>query len=320
MTPQPATHQVPGHPDVAFGSLVAAELIARESRFHARIRVADAPTGTGEALVHVANSGRIAEALRPGGPLAVRRARDPQRRTGYDLVAARVTPDAAQPLPPGPGAEAAAAFDAWWERATGSPLEGTAAWASLDTRLPPSIVAAAAARGDLAGYEGARLLAREPRLGNGRADLLLDVEGREVIVEVKSTTLVIAADASPAPRRAAAAAPPGRDPVTPAGEAQGRFPDAPSTRARRHAEHLAGLGGERLIVVVIGRADATAAAAHAEVDPAFAAALAEAHAAGVDVRAGVCAVGPAGVRWLHEVPFRFEGAPSQPFAAPPAQL
>ncbi len=228
--------------DVAFPPLLAATFLRRLSRFHALVE-----TSSGEALAHVANSGRLREVLVPGNAVLLRPRPGP-RRTPFDLLLARV--------PQG---------------------EGEPGWACVDSRLPPLVAAAAAARGASPGLEEYRLVAREPRLGAGRSDLLLRGPGGEALVEVKSITLV----------RAGA----------------GLFPDCPTVRGRVQAERLASARGRRRVVVfLVQRLDAEAVRVNEPADPAFAHALGKAERKGVELTAGACRVEPAGLRWHRPLP------------------
>lgn len=105
-----------------------------------------------------------------------------------------------------------------------------------------------------------RAVRAEVRHGGSRFDFLLELShGRKLWLEVKN-----------------------------AAAAQGRaalFPDAPSLRASRHCDELAALargGAEAAIVLLAQRADVEEIRPH-PVDPAFAAALSRASAAGVRV-------------------------------------
>jgi sugar fermentation stimulation protein A len=110
---------------------------------------------------------------------------------------------------------------------------------------------------------------REVTHGASRLDLRLDAhpEAPPCWIEVKSITLV-------------------EDGVA-------LFPDAPTTRGRRHLEELAdivGAGERAAAVFVVQRDDPECFSPHPSADPAFAAALREASEAGVEVVAYRCHV------------------------------
>ncbi len=179
---------------------------------------------------HLPNPGRLQEVLDPGRRILLRPA-PPGRRTAWTAVGADLGPFLV----------------------------------SLDATLPNRAFPSFLERGTVPELRGWRILAREPRLGEGRADFLLARGRRRVWVEVKSVTLVE--------------------------NGLALFPDAPTVRGRRHLEELAGLvqrGEEALVLFVVQRPDATRFGPHAGIDPKFAEAFREALAAGVAARAVVC--------------------------------
>lgn len=160
---------------------------------------------------------------------------------------------------------------------------------SADARLPIALLHEALAEGrvpDLAGYDRVR---REVAWGHSRLDLLLEGAGAPCLVEVKSVTLV-------------------EDGV-------GLFPDAPTTRGRRHVEELAravGEGYRAAVAFVVQREDAVAFAPHAAADPDFSRALRAAVAAGVEAYAFRCRVTLEEVRLAEPLPVLL----NQPVASP----
>lgn len=147
-------------------------------------------------------------------------------------------------------------------------IEHEGRWVSVDARLPPVLVQEALASGVLGLPGFPHDLRREVRHGASRFDLAGRApDGVPCFIEAKSVNLVA-----------------GRTAL---------FPDVPTARGARHCRHLAELAGagcRGAIVFVVQREDADALAPHREVDPEFAAALAEARAAGVVVAAVRCRV------------------------------
>ena len=140
---------------------------------------------------------------------------------------------------------------------------------SVDSRLPGDLVAHALRCGLLGAEFGAySVVRREVRLGKSRIDFLL--EGARLPscwLEIKSVTLVTAGVA--------------------------RFPDAPTSRGRRHVLELtqAVKDGDRAAVLfVVQRDDATSFSPHDSADPPFGQALRHAVAVGVRVLAVRCRV------------------------------
>jgi sugar fermentation stimulation protein A len=85
----------------------------------------------------------------------------------------------------------------------------------------------------------------------------------------------------------------------------GMFPDAPTSRGRRHLETLASLvaGGDRASAVFIAqRSDAQQFTPFEAVDPGFTETLHKVAEAGVDIHAYRCAVDPTGIEILGEMP------------------
>lgn len=236
---------VPDHALRYPGPLVEGVFLARRKRFFADVRL---PDGT-EVVAHCANTGSMKGVGIPGLPCRVLHHDDPKRKLAWSLEQLCV--------------------------------DGT--WTCVNTARPNRVVEAAVAAGAVDALSGFETVAREPRLPDGsRADLLLFSGGAWVagldrpkripsdapdaatgcVVEVKHVTWV-------------------RDGVA-------VFPDAVSTRATRHLEALSEVvdAGHRAVLVLhVGRADATRFVPAADVDPTWAHALAAALDRGVEVLA-----------------------------------
>jgi sugar fermentation stimulation protein A len=158
----------------------------------------------------------------------------------------------------------------------------------INTARPNALAAQAIARGaiaELVGYDGIR---REVRLGrNARIDLLLTAEGRpNCFVEVKNVTL-----------------------QRPARPGLVEFPDCVTARGVKHLAELttAVASGDRAAMLFLAqRGDGDTFAVADDIDPGYAAALAAAVAAGVEVLCYRCTIG------LEEIrvgdPLAFAGA------------
>ena len=144
---------------------------------------------------------------------------------------------------------------------------------SVDTTLPNRLIGKALAGGALPELDGWSLVRREAPVGRHRIDFLLaGASGREMLLEVKSVTLVEAGDAL--------------------------FPDAVTARGASHLRLLRdeiGRGRAAAVMFVVQRGDARRVRAAREIDPAFAAALEQARAAGVEIHARRCRVALDGV-------------------------
>ena len=139
--------------------------------------------------------------------------------------------------------------------------------ASADARLPNVLVHEALLEGRLPQFGGYDAFRRESVYGDSRLDL--DLTGRDgrCLIETKSVTLVV--------------------------EGAGLFPDAPTTRGRKHVETLSQAvrdGHRGAAVFVVQRDDADLMTPNDKADPAFGAALRKAVGAGVEVYAYGCRV------------------------------
>jgi sugar fermentation stimulation protein A len=154
---------------------------------------------------------------------------------------------------------------------------------SVDTTLPNRLVGRALAHRALPELTDWTLERSEAPVDHGRVDFVLArADGARMALEVKSVTLVE--------------------------EGVARFPDAVTARGARHVRGLAELarqpGWFAALMFVAQRSDVKAVTAAPDIDPEFAAALAEARAAGVAVLARRCRVTLAGVALAAAVPVR----------------
>ncbi|MCB9759882.1 MAG: DNA/RNA nuclease SfsA [Alphaproteobacteria bacterium] len=134
----------------------------------------------------------------------------------------------------------------------------------VNTALPNAIAAEGVAAGVVPGLAGYPQQRAEVRYGDERSriDLLLSAEGRpDCYVEVKNVTLRV-------------------------GPGEGAFPDAVSKRATKHLRELVRVveaGDRAALLFLVSRGDVARVRPAEEIDPAYAAALREAAAAGVEV-------------------------------------
>jgi sugar fermentation stimulation protein A len=208
--------------------LLPAFFVGRPNRF-----IVEAVLEDGRRVrAHLADPGRLRELLLPGAPLRIRPVPpDPGRKTRFTVALVR------SPEPP-------------------------RAWVSVDTGLANRLAEGLLRRGGVRGLGSRWELQREVRRGNSRFDFLLTRRNEELLVEVKSVTLV---------ERGIA-----------------RFPDAPTARGARHVRELsevARAGGRALILFIVQRSDARAVTPNPTTDPLFATELAAARRAGVLLRA-----------------------------------
>ena len=151
---------------------------------------------------------------------------------------------------------------------------GTGHFTGIDTALPNRALAAALRDGAVPGLSGYDAVRAEVKYGEkSRVDFLLTGAGPDCYVEVKSVTLM-------------------RQP----GLAE--FPDTVTARGARHMAELAAMarvGHRALVLFLVQRTDAERVAVATDIDPAYAAAFAEARAAGVEALALGCEITPEGV-------------------------
>lgn len=182
-------------------------------------------------LAHLPNPGRLPEILTPKRRILLRKAEGVKRKTRWTAI--------------------------------GADLSGMLV--SIDSTLPNRFFPEALEEGAIPPLKGWRIAAREPRLGQGRSDFLLERENRRLFLEVKSVTLVEARVAL--------------------------FPDAPTLRGRRHLLELAEAvrkGASAMVLFVVQRPDATRFGPNEGIDPAFAEAFRKAIEEGVEMYALVC--------------------------------
>ncbi|MGD1879582.1 MAG: DNA/RNA nuclease SfsA [Kiloniellaceae bacterium] len=145
----------------------------------------------------------------------------------------------------------------------------------INTGRANALVGEALAAGrvpELAGYPGLR---REVRYGtNSRIDFLLEAPGKPACyLEVKSVTLS-------------------------RGGTLAEFPDSVTARGAKHLAELAavaGQGARAVLFYLVQRGDCDRVAAAADIDPAYARALDDARAHGVEVLCYKCNLSPTGI-------------------------
>ena len=174
---------------------IDASFVERPNRFLVRCRLAN-----GQLVdAFLPNPGRLHELLIPGARMWVRKNRPP-----VDV----------------PGARARTVHSALAVERDGSPI-------CLDTHITPRVTGYLIERGLVPRLKGARVVRYEVASGHSRFDILIELDGEQVVVEVKSVTLY--------------------------GNDVAMFPDAVTERGRRHFMELAALSkaGRRVLVVFV---------------------------------------------------------------------
>lgn len=185
-------------------------------------------------LVHVPNSGRMTELLEPGATVYITPVEaGGARKTRYDLMLA----------------------------------QHDGKLVSVDSRLPPLLVAEAIELGRVPELAGCDRVDREVRLGNSRVDLLLSREGSRLYVETKSVNKVE--------------------------DGAALFPDAATERGAKHLRSLIAAvenGHRAAVVFVVQREDAQRLMPDEKSDPRFCETLRTAVNSGVEALAYRCSV------------------------------
>lgn len=158
----------------------------------------------------------------------------------------------------------------------------TGALVGVNTSLPNRLVEEALDAGIVAELDGYARRRREVRYGDrSRVDFLLEDDARPpCYVEVKSVTL---ARPELSPGSAGPAA---------------EFPDAVTARGAKHLGELARVvasGGRAVLLYVVQRGDCDHVRVAGDIDPAYAAALSAARAAGVECLAYRCGIDIGGI-------------------------
>ena len=227
-----------------FEQAVTARFLRRVNRFIADIELSDGQI----VQAHLANTGRMQELLRPGVAALVRPAKNPARKTAWDLLA----------------------------------VDHGGSWVCLAAAWANDFMREWLSKGRIAGFYDWKQIEWEKKIGNSRFDFAVTLQsGERWLLEVKSVNYVI--------------------------DGHALFPDAPTTRGRRHVEELLALREEGwnvgVFFVTMGQ-PVVDVGFNAENDPEFARVMQRAIAEGADVRAFSAEILPPDVYFRGERPIR----------------
>lgn len=227
-----------------FEQAVTARFLRRVNRFIADIELSDGQI----VQAHLANTGRMQELLRPGVAALVRPAKNPARKTAWDLLA----------------------------------VDYAGSWVCLAAAWANDFMREWLSKGRIAGFYDWKQIEWEKKIGNSRFDFAVTLQsGERWLLEVKSVNYVI--------------------------DGHALFPDAPTTRGRRHVEELLALREEGwnvgVFFVTMGQ-PVIDVGFNAENDPEFARVMQRAIAEGADVRAFSAEILPPDVYFRGERPIR----------------
>lgn len=227
-----------------FEQAVTARFLRRVNRFIADIELSDGQI----VQAHLANTGRMQELLRPGVAALVRPAKNPARKTAWDLLA----------------------------------VDYAGSWVCLAAAWANDFMREWLSKGRIAGFYDWKQIEWEKKIGNSRFDFAVTLEsGERWLLEVKSVNYVI--------------------------DGHALFPDAPTTRGRRHVEELLALreqGWQVGIFFVTMGQPVIDVGFNAENDPEFARVMQRAIAEGAAVRAFSAEILPPDVYFRGERPIR----------------
>ncbi len=223
-------------------------LIERPNRFLAIVEIDDNGTKTQEKA-HVHDPGRLIDILYPGNRLLLRKASNPNRKTGWDVIAGRI------------GEEWILINSAFHRQISQWVLENRVIdeLKDIDNIIP------------------------EQKFGDSRLDFLLEKKGKRTWVEVKGCTLA-------------------EDNVS-------MFPDAPTTRGKRHVEELIRAvdeGNDAAIIILVLRSDAGCFTPNWKIDPDFTKTMIKAVEKGVMVFPLQFVFDNNNIYYLSEIPLFFE--------------
>ena len=136
-----------------YNSIIPGIFLERPNRFIAYIDI----NGKKET-VHVKNTGRCAELLRPGARVYLQESDNPDRKTRWDLIAVEKETD-----------------------------QGSVRLVNMDSQAPNQVVKEWIEKGGL--IKGATLVKPEYTYGNSRIDLYVETNERKILIEVKGVTL-----------------------------------------------------------------------------------------------------------------------------------
>ena len=224
--------------------LVEAEFVERPNRFLSRVRIDGKIYDS-----HVPDPGRLKELLFPGARVLVEPKTGENRKTKFATVMVY----------------------------SGDEL------ISINSQLPNRFVRHCLDNSLLPEFQGWVVKKQEYTFGKSRFDFLLEKEGREKLLEVKSATLV-------------------EDGIA-------RFPDAVTSRGRRHVLHLAeSIKSERsaAVLFIVQRSDALSFEPHWGRDPQFAEALEHSVKNGVELVVYTTKLKPDSMTLRSSIPYKLE--------------
>lgn len=227
-------------------SLTEAIFIERPNRFVVQCKLSQ----SGETvLAHLPDPGRLKELLRKGRKIWLLHNDSPHRKTKWTAVLTET--------------------------------ESGNGFVSINTTYPNQLVEKGLRDGVFSEWKGWLYKKSEFSLGNSRWDFLLEnSQGRQMLLEVKSVTLVK--------------------------DRQGMFPDAVTKRGTKHVKELIDIAKtgeyETGVLFIVQRDDVDSVTAASHIDPAFAQTLREAALNKVSLHARTCEITLSGIYLGRQIP------------------
>lgn len=225
MTPEKPSSFKPDNKVLQIHTDTEATLIERPNRFLAIVEIDDNGNKRQEKA-HVHDPGRLIDILYPGNRLLLRKASNPNRKTGWDVIAGKIDDN----------------------------------WILINSAFHRRISQWVLENDIVDFLSNADSILPEQKYGDSRLDYLILKEGKSIWVEVKGCTMAEDEVAS--------------------------FPDAPTTRGKRHLEELIKArneGHEAAVLIIVLRPEAECFTANGIIDPAFTETFTKALDAGVKV-------------------------------------
>ncbi len=223
---------------------VTGKFIRRVNRFIAEVALSDGNI----VPCHLANTGRMSELLIEGRPCLLRPAKNPARKTAWDLVM----------------------------------VEYHNQWVCLVAVFANQIFERWLEEKNIPYFDHCHFIKREKKIGNSRFDFYLEQDDEKWLIEIKSVNFVVNGHA--------------------------KFPDAPTSRGKRHVEELLKLKEQGyhvgVVFITMGQ-HVRHLSFNWDSDPAFASIMAEAAQADIYMKAFSATFEPPNVIFSGERPIHY---------------
>lgn len=152
-------------------------------------------------------------------------------------------------------------------------------WVSIDSQIPNKVALEAIKNGVIKELQGYETIKTESKYGNSRFDIKLEGE-QDCYVEIKGVTLEI--------------------------NEWGYFPDAPTSRGRKHVEELIDVvkkGYRGVILFIVQHEKIKGVSPNVNNDPKFSESIERAQEEGVEILVYKCMISPEEIKIIEKLPF-----------------